>query len=479
MLPAYMTRAAIAAAKYGPTVYKYGKRALSAGAFAAGMREQFRGRKRQRTGPTVRENPRHSTSVPAAVRKRGGGAGPPYVPGRKRSYKRAGTRKRTSKRFKKRKSVVNYVGKGASATDEITGTVTDPDLCYLYVHDTAPDQTYKTVAEALVRKLFEKAFMKSFSSSYELLLSGQNIGLGAIKYQLRYQYMNMHTIAITLSNLSIDQNSTIDNVAAQLIALFETVGMGDGTAKVTNTNDFTNMWVIKNIYDAAGATVVDSIILSQLNLQEEIVHLKVDTIVKVQNRSVGADGSADENNVNMTPLEMINYRFSGIPKHKYSINGPSVGSASAMTGGHEFSQLLASTGHNTVRAAVLTAYGGNGNNWLKAQTKSNFINCKSAKGGVLVPGGMYSFQLHYSKALPFNSYLKKIMKRDTLIVGLDLVSDTVGGGNMLAFQDAININTTYNLTLTWQIDRETKACLVSRKKATWEKKFATQTFTDS
>lgn len=476
MLPAYMTRAAIAAARYGPPAYRVAKRALSAGAAASATYEMLRGRKKTRAGSSKR-----ATSGPSAVKLTRGNRGVPYTRGLKRGRKGKGTRNLSKKRSSRRKSrsVVDYIGKGAIACDETLGTVTDPDVTYLYVHDTCPNQTYKCVSEALVRKIFGMAFKKSFISSYENLLSGQGTGLGAVKYQLEYIYVNTATGASTNSNISIDQNSTIDNVASALISVLEHVGLGDGVTKITNNINFTNMTVLKNIYSAGGVAIVDQFIMAQLNLLEEVVHLKVKTVTKVQNRSVASDGGVESDNVNMTPLEAYNMRFSGIPKHKYLTNFPVPGTAAGVTGGHLFEQVNGSTGHLTVRGASLDASGSNGDNWLKAQTPSNFQNCKGSKKTGVAPGAIMIVNQSYEKAMNFNTYLKKIMKRNITIAGppaYDYVSETVGGGNMLCFQDMININTTYNMTLTFQIDRETKACLVSKPKRTWVRKFATSTF---
>ena len=488
MLPAYMTQAAIAAARYGPQIVKYGKRALSAGAFAAGMAEQFRGRQRARTNgqrsPPVTSPRARSSSVPytsasSRSRSRGsyrGSRGNGSGGGRGRtSYRGKGARKRSNSKRSKNKKVMNFLGRGAVNTDETIGQVSDPDMMYLYVHDTSPQRTYATVAEALVRKLCEKAFSKTYMSSYENIISGQDVALGAIKYQIYIQKVNTTTGANSQINVSIDQNSTIDNVGAQLYSVFEDVGMGDGDAKANNTQEFTTITFMKNVYSLAGLVVVDQIILAQLNLKEEIVHLLVSTTVKIQNRSVGANNSTDTTDVNMTPLEVVNMRFTNVPRHKYIHNGPIPGTGISTTGGQLFSQLRSDTGHYSIRGASLTAFGDNGNNWKKCVSKSNFNNCKGSTKSILAPGALSFLKQSYKKSMTFNSYLKKIMKRDDVTDLVDYVSDTVGGGNLICMQDMININTTYDMTLTFQIDRETKAVLTSKNQRSWTKKFATTT----
>jgi len=484
MLPAYMTRAAIAAARYGPPAYRVAKRALSAAAFAGNMASQFRGRKKTRSGssppgPSVRENPKYSpgpsgrNKVSAGPKFSGGGRGSSR--GRKKSRGR-GARKR-SKSSKGRTRRLNFIGKGATNVDETLGTIVDLNVQYLYVHDTSPAKTFVTVTEALTRKVFEKAFMRSYCSSYEKLISGQTTGLGAAKYYLQLTTFNLGSGAYVNTDINIDQNSTIDNVAAQLVTIFETSGLGDGSAKAANMIDIVRVEVLKNIYDLLGTTIVDQIILASLNMAEETVHLKVSTYTKIQNRSVGSNNSTDSADVNMTPLEGKLFDFSGIPKHKYLIQGavPLGGGVVNDVGGNLFSKLRSLSGHIALRGADMTAAGNNGNNWEKLVIPSNFNNCKGSSKVFLAPGGIYSWRQSYSKSMLFNTYLKKIMKREQTVTAVNYVSETVGGGKMIGLQDMININTTYSITTTFEIDRKTQALLTTKGHPTWVQKYATTT----
>ena len=406
------------------------------------------------------------------------GRGPSYSGMVGRSKGKRGKSKARGRRTKKakRKRVLNFQQKGAIHNTELNGTVTDPDALYLYVHDHSPYLTYLTVAHALVRKLVEKAFSKSYSSAFEYILSGQTKNLGASLFIIRTISMRYSDQNFITTDLTVDQGSTIDSLAVTFLGDMERVGMGDGYAKTSNTYEITTITLLKQIYDLAGALVVDHIVLAQLNMAEETVHFKVSTVTKMQNRSVGSDGSVVENNVNMTPLECQTYKFSNIPKHKYIINGPVPGTAVASTGGNLFSQVTTTTGHNTIRAASLTAAGGNSNNWKKLQTRSNFNNCKSVGKTLVPPGSMLVFRQSFSKSTSFNKYLAEVMKRNDSAT--EFVTTTSGGGTMVGFQDLININATYNMTLTWEIERETRALLTSKRKATWERTFAQTTSDD-
>lgn len=424
---------------------------------------------------------RAATNAAAASRGRAKSRGVPYV-GRPRTVSanrhksKARKRKTSKKRKTKTKRVLNFAGKGSIYVDETLGTITDPDMCYLYVHDHAPGRLYATVAQALVRKICEKAFMTSYMSSFQAVLSGTDINLGAIFYKMRVRTMLMGSGNMTTSTITIDQASTIDSLANSLNTFIENVGQGDGTTHTANTFELTNISIAKEIYSLGGTVIVDEVLLASLNMQEEIVHVKVTTEVKLQNRSVASDGSADTADVNMTPAECFNMRFSGIPHHKYLANGPTAGVAQVNVGGQLFSKLIKDSGHLSVRGAALTAQTGNGNNWQKVQMKGNFNNCKSQSKSIIPPGGITKVKLVFEKSYPFNNYLKKVLNNFDLTGGERYVSNTLGGGNMLCLQDMININTTYNLTFTWQIDRETKCVLVSKHQPSFERQFTSATY---
>lgn len=489
MLPAYLTRAAIAAARYGPPAYRVAKRALSAGAIMSAAKRALSGSRSRSRGRTMNRNDSGNVQNSSPVRYAStassastvtppflAGRGSPYSRGRSRKRGKGSARKRSKSKKSKKKSVIPFEKRGVIMRTEFVNTITDANLMYIYVHDTAPTKTITQVIQALVRKICSIGFKRSFSNSRELIISGQtSITTGAFPYRLTLAVQNVATGALVVDPFPINAASTIDSVGGAMLNAILLVAMGNGTTLTTNTSQFTTLTLTKLIYDSAGAVILDEIVLANLNLLQETVHLDVKTSIKIQNRSVAADGvgaaDTDTNNVNTCPLEGYLYKFSSVPKFKYRQNGPAGATAIAATGGELFSRILADTGHATISAATLGAGSGTGGNTIvggfrEPVLKGNFYNCTERKPTKLAPGALMRWSQHFTKSMDFNSYLKKIMYRPDSAGGSSF-SDSVGGGVMLGLEDMINISTTFDITLTFQLDRVTKAVLTSKDKSTW------------
>lgn len=394
----------------------------------------------------------------------------------KRSFKKKTYRKkrynRKYKNKRSRKTKLNWT-RGIVQRDENIGTVVDPDCLYLYFHDNAAKTNLTLIKQAILKKVFEKAFMTTYRNIYELVLSGQSTKLGAFPYKLVVEYTNLDAPAFSRTAFTIDQNTTIQNLAndASFSAIFLTVIEGNGTTETNNAFDFTRFVVIKNIYDLAGATVVDEMVLSVLNMQEEIIHLQCYTAIKIQNRTVGSSGSTNTDDVNRAPLEGFKYVFNSIPKYKYLSNGPTPGVAINDTEGYRFSDVNATTGLISIRGTDLLTGSGIGSSFKEPVPKNNFSNCKARVPLKMYPGALMKDGMSMSMSKPFNTFLKKMLYR---INGND-IHETIGGGKMFCYEDMININTTYDITVTYQIDRVTKVLLTTKKKAGFLPTFTTTT----
>lgn len=374
------------------------------------------------------------------------------------------SKRSTKKKSRKNKKFIDFAHLGCLTRTEHTFEIVDPNVSYVYVHDNATYLNYILVLQALIRKLLERSFKTKYGSIHQPVLSGQSVIGTANMYSIHLTWINKESAGISSTDVPIVAASTIATLATAYLTIVTSLGVGDGAAQVLNSYEFVEMRLFKLIF--SGVSVTDELLVGRIGLQEEVVQLQVETRVKFQNRSVSSDNSPDKNNVNMTPLEVHKYKFSGIPKYKFLVTGqiPILGGPAATTGGSLFSRVNVNTGVMSTTGAALFA-ASTFSSWKQFQGRKHFNNCSKVTSMKMQPGAHFTRKMLFKRAMPFNAFLAHMMRRiqQPAAIADAIVSETVGHGEMFSFEDLININSTYNITISFEVDRVTKACLVTKR----------------
>lgn len=447
MVPAYATRGVIAAARYGPTVYRAGKRALSAGAFAKGMYDQFRGRKRAK-GKSPMSPPATPAKVVGGVRS----ASKKWVSKAPRGHMgRYQGKLKKPKGSTRKQSMIKYSSRGAVTVQETTGTVADPDSVYLYAHVLPPEHVMLAICKSIARKCAENAFKVKYTSLDNLVLQGNYSPTLGEYYQV-VSYVNQVTGGITTVVQIITAVSTINTVAADLTTALYAYSAGFGLNNTSNAVEPFTITVYKRL-----SSNTDSLMLYTMNLRDEVMDLVSSLELKVQNRSLSAAGSSGTDVVDSNPLQGFHYHFTGIPKSRDQV-GLQSGSTTATIRAAKFGSIQALDGINLIRGAELPQ------GYKEPVFSKTFYNCKGISKIRLEPGAIKRANMIYKKKMNVMQFIQKFQYLRDDNTATARVVRTVGGGILLAFEDVINVNSTSNISVTYEKEHRVGCTLSTRKK---------------
>lgn len=433
----WLRSASRAVARYGPSVARGAARALSAGQFYNGMRDQYRGRKKARTGSANRS----STRTPS--RSRSGSRGP------FKSNKRYVTNSKYAGKFKHpKKSKINkmevHLQKGYVLNYEVTGVVADPDCVYLgtAVHDGA--QSIAVVLYALLRKLFKVALGIVIDSDTSVI-STLRMGAGeANRTVINLYQINTATGAITiLTTFTLGGSSTLVDCHNQFrdnFYQYSSQAIYGSAANNLNLyafeiTQYDNNVTVGNIAVAKG----------EIRFDEEKIQFDCKTIFKIQNRTLAADASADETNVSNAPLSGRCYLFNDLPKtDKHS------GLADDLERTHQlqYGVILA-------RAQDLNV------SFKEPPLARTFINNKGVSKVNLAPGDVKSKTIYMNKKMPLLVFLRYVR-----ISATNVGAYTYQAGQCILFglEDVINVNAAQNISCAYEMSRQVGCHLVTKKK---------------
>lgn len=422
-------------------------------------------RQRQDSTPAVQRRKSVMKSVGGNMKKRSK-AVRRKVKGKrvKRNIKRKSYRRKFNRKYKK-SNMVSYLKNGSIERNEITASSDDPDGLYFYVHALAPVAIYRNLSLSILRKLFQKSLNISIKSSNEQFLSGDTVALGAKPYLIRVGWSRVGENTSSYTDIDVVKTCTLQSLTALLSAtnLIQLVSSGSGTDSVNNSLEMTKLMLVKCIWDSAGTNIVDMIVLGHLDLKEETVIMKTVSDIKIQNRSA-ASADASTTNINVGPLESYKYDFKSIPKFKYLANGPIPGSL-GNTNGALFSQLPVDTGAYVLKMSTLASgasgMGTAGIQWKEPVMKNTFENCRSRKTGRFPPGSIMVDKLVYEVKLKFNEFLRRL--NGGYNEAGNKSSKFLGTGILYCFEDMINISSSFDITITYQIDRVTSIVTKTHK----------------
>jgi len=132
-----------------------------------------------------------------------------------------------------RQSLTKFSASGVTSCVETTGTVADPDCVYLYSHVHIPERLMGEVANAIARKICEKAFKRNYTNIDDVILGADySPTLGNILVVVNL--INQDTFALTTSASPIDATTTISTLGLALLPVFENYSAGYGLSNAGN-----------------------------------------------------------------------------------------------------------------------------------------------------------------------------------------------------------------------------------------------------
>jgi len=185
-----------------------------------------------------------------------------------------------------------------------------------------------------------------------------------------------------------------------------------------------------------------------LNLENEKIHMYETSTIKIQNRSLDASGSTSTETVSNNPLVGKMYHFtSGCPRARV----PGVQLLEAMYN---------SIGVLSCRGAELTAIA---DGFREPPNPKFFWNCNKTSGIKLDPGSVKQDSISHKRS----GFLLKVLKGLFLGSGPTATgSKTVslaGKSALIALEDLINVSSTANITIAYEVNRRFGAYLTTHK----------------
>lgn len=330
-----------------------------------------------------------------------------------------------------------YVAKGFVTTDEIAGTISDPDCVYVVHQALDPYLVIVYSVQALVRKLLMKCGVK-VSSVNEIIPGRAPEDARDWVFRLLGSQEGNSADEIIVFRIECSAGQSIASLVSignfinpfmQYSSGYTTVA---GTGNDSNTFELTRLQVYM---DNNGAD--QDFFIGEIDLREEIIHYNGKSELKVQNRTLAANSSADAEDVSNNPLEGRLYNFSGVPKCKvyesFALN-----------------RIEVAKGVQLVRAAQLT---GASLPMKEPPLPKLFWNCIGASKVRLNPGDIKKTAVIANGSTKYLKWLKNIR----LQYGASPFYSTysIFKSQMIALEDMINIVAANNVSCAYECNRTT------------------------
>lgn len=349
----------------------------------------------------------------------------------------AGKFKKSSK--KRVKKLIKFLNNGFVDTEEICGTVDDPDCVYLQ-HGTVDANKHIIMSlKALLRKLIKKAIGWNAASADDVFPVEQNANANALKFEMVVK----NELIGALTKYACESTpggafDTINKVAA--FPDFDVVLRKWASGSYIEGNVNVEMPIYLRCYILDFAPLAPNFRLqAQIDLRCENVHVYVKSEIKIQNRSVSATGGQDADDVSNCPLVGYKYDFnSGTP-------------VTRQDGAYLLSVTGAMTGVNLVRAAQLPT------SFREPPLPAVFLKCSKAAKIRLNPGDIKNSSIVFKSRMKFLDYIKKVGFRYPQYNVNPLLWKNlhpIGKCQLYALEDLINVNANELIRIGYEVNRE-------------------------
>lgn len=360
----------------------------------------------------------------------GGGSGAIYAGKFKRRAKkrrRIGRRRKT----KKKPTMGHCISKGVSRTTEVTGTLSDPDCCYIGHAAVVPVTFINEMAKVVMKKLFQRA------------------GISVTNWDDVFPDMSPTASDIIIHIYSADGTSygtpgTFTSGTDTFSSICQTLNTAFFQYS-HNTNIADQTVMLKRVTLSYVPSTGVQNLQSTVYLDEETVHFVVHSRMKVQNRTLssGSSPSGDAENVANNPLEGKLYDFDRVPKTSVDWLTP------LQLWNYDYGTIK-------VGAAAFNA---------KAQAKEPpsgrlFTNVKKTTKIILQPGQMKESVIYYTISKKVNSVL---IWCQNYYDASAYTNKFPGPCQVIALEDVININASESISIAFEVNRKIGCYLTSKR----------------
>nr|UOF83121.1 putative capsid protein [Cressdnaviricota sp.] len=360
-------------------------------------------------------------------------------------------------KFKNPKKTATAVAlrKGYHVTNDDFGEVKDPNAVYI-THSTYNVYHYSAaIRGALLRKLFKLAGIEISEPTEEMALFSAYNSDG---FKLQYETKNPLTGA-----LAVWDYVTLDNESFFLV-LSNFTFFRDHILSCLGGTNTTEPYALR-LY-ASDRNVLDTNwrLMSQLMLPSEKITIHSSSEIKIQNRTLGANAPAGNENVDRVdnqPVAVKTYLFKhGDPRLKapnfIHDNFPSL----VTLGGIPESYV----GVRLIRSAQLI-----NTNWQNAPDKGIFTNCSMVKGGLLQAGQMKSSFISASHRGLFNTVMKKL--RPEFPPQNGLIAGVQGKCELMLFSEKMRTAAANSIAISYERELKVGCILTTTKPVPWSTSF--------
>lgn len=367
-------------------------------------------------------------------------------------------------KFKKPKKGSNkkpesqFANKGIVRISEVIGTVSDPDC--VYITHTAIDG-YKLVevaVQALVRKLFEKLGYRI--ANVDTILGHISIS-DAKDWQVELTTVNQKTGVETVNSTFVTTiASTVRTVAAAFITPFMLFSSGSTTAPGVGAAGNDSRLSRFILYGQDFNITRQPVFECELRLEDEIMCVYGVSDLKIQNRTLSANGSSDTNDIANNPLLGRSYIFSNIPKMRdrtaFLLNS-----------------IPIANGVQLVRATQIA-----NTTFKEPPLPQLFTNCKKSGVVRLEPGDIKNSRCSFKKNMSFLTFLEKI-KLQYGTGGEFLSYQSMFPSEMFALEDLINVNIAQNISCAYESNQTIGVYFKTRRSMSGVSTFDSITYTNN
>lgn len=333
-----------------------------------------------------------------------------------------------------------YHTQGYVDTVEVNGTINDPNCVYIGHSAQCNEQTTLTICRALLRKLFLKCVKYDGISSGEEI-PGKWYDNSSDSYRFILLEKNVDTNAFSPAIIyDVPNDATITSISSAS-------GLQEYIRKYANGfTIYTSGYKLKpfkmQLYRQEFNVTVDYQFIGEVNMEELIVHIKTSSTIKIQNRTESATGSADEDDVNNSPLIGKRYITNGLPKTRDQVA--------------VFSQT-STKGVKLIRGDQIPAT----SSLKEPPSGGYFVNCIGTKGIKIMPGDIKYSTVYFSKHMNLLHFLK-LLRYDETDNGL--FSHNIGQCDLYALEDAINVNGEEKINCAYEVNRVTAVYFTEKRK---------------
>jgi len=357
-------------------------------------------------------------------------------------------------KFKKPKSTDSSRGKygfrGATATLEACGKISDPDCVYIGHSSHSAYLTARTAVQSLIRTLLKMGILWDAPDVNKVVPNNYVGSSYSQSNELRITIDTTTGNGVTVTNDSFDCVIPIDQNINTIAGYLTTYGTA-GWAGIVNAGSFAPgarllewflalaqpgaLMVPKSIrlYQSSVNSSLGFIhtLLACIDLQEVMVHTMSTSQIKVQNRSINNTGDTEADEVDNVPLNGRTYDIAG-----YS---PLCRSSNLFNGVSTETAMLA-----VGAAAIATGpFGVDG--FKEPPLKGVFTNCKKVGSIMINPGDVKTDSLSFKRSFSFyNMFSSMYTSASTIGQGLTQASSPktrTGSHRLLALEKMVNVRT--------------------------------------